>query len=136
MQRKYILSPSVVRSQLSNVDVSGFFSACWMICRRPTRPYWSVIVDDGRPFVLVVIVVFDTCCGFVVVVVDDDDDDVLLLLTDAWCRLINVLKASIDVLNDIGDCDWECCCCWDELYPLVIGWWWFDDNDVDEYWLW
>jgi len=128
----YILSPSVVKSKFSNIEESGFFSACCIICKRPTRPYWSVIVVDGRPFVFVTVDdVLDNCGDVVELFVNDDD---VLLLTDTWCRLISVFNASIDVLNEIGDWDCECCvcACWDELYPLVIVWW-FDD---DESWLW
>ena len=110
-----ILSPSVVKSKFNNIEESGFFSACWIICKRPTRPYWSVMVVDGRPFVFVTV---------------DDDDDVLLV-ADVWCRLISVLNVSIDVLNEIGDWDCECWFC-DEVYPFgIVGW--LDDDDS---WLW
>ncbi len=97
-----ILSPSVVKSKLSNIEESGFFSACWIICNRPTRPYWSVIVDDGKPLIFVIVDGGDVVELFV------------LLFTDTWCRLINVLNASMDVLNEIGDWDWECCVCDDD----------------------
>jgi hypothetical protein len=50
------------------------------------------------------------------VIVDGGDvvELFVLLFTDTWCRLINVLNASMDVLNEIGDWDWECCVCDDD----------------------
>ena len=57
------------------------------------------MVDEGRPLALL-LDEFDACC-------DDVELLVLPLLRseDLLCRLISVLRVSMEVLNEIGDCD-------------------------------